>query len=399
MQKSSQRHVIVFADLSLKTGRDIFAGISRYTHSHPEWWVRLLIERDSLTADLFETVERAGCDGAIICTSGNITDRRLADKLLRTRMSVVCMGAPGDFLPRRTSPTAFIRIDNSAVAAACASYLMSLGSHRCYAFLPTSASHYWSNERGSAFKREITSSGLVYRAFPSSNRIGSPQDRGALGHWLLSLPKPCAVLAATDTRAAIALEVCRDCGLSVPKQVLVLGVDNDASIDDFATPTLSSLDPNHEDMGFQAAQELDALMSGKDRQSQPKHILAKNFRLVERESTVTVAPAAHLIDKALAFIDKNATRGIKVSDVVNHLGVSRRLADLRFREFHGKSILATITERRLKEVCRRLESSRQSIVSLSLTCGFDNVTYLKTLFKRQFGMTMRAWRVAAHTGK
>ena len=36
--------------------------------------------------------------------------------------------------------------------------------------------------------------------------------------------------------------------------------------------------------------------------------------------------------RALEFIQRNSTRDLKVSDVVRHLGVSRRLASLRFQE-------------------------------------------------------------------
>ena len=51
-------------------------------------------------------------------------------------------------------------------------------------------------------------------------------------------------------------------------------------------------------------------------------------------------------------------RGISARDVATDLGVSRRLADLRFRQFSG----------------------------------YTDLAYLKTPFKRRFGLTMRAYR-------
>ena len=40
----------------------------------------------------------------------------------------------------------------------------------------------------------------------------------------------------------------------------------------------------------------------------------------------------HLIKRALKFISENAVKGIEPKDVAVHLGISRTLLDLRFRE-------------------------------------------------------------------
>lgn len=56
------------------------------------------------------------------------------------------------------------------------------------------------------------------------------------------------------------------------------------------------------------------------------------LEIVERESTSPLSPAAHLIVLAQDFIAANVTQNISVVDVIVHLGVSRRLTDLCFRE-------------------------------------------------------------------
>ena len=98
------------------------------------------------------------------------------------------------------------------------------------------------------------------------------------------------------------------------------------------------------------------------------------------------------MQKALAYIDRHALEGIGVADVVQHLKCSRRLADLRFRELQGNSIMQTIIERRLDEVRRRLAGTNEKIDTIASACGFDNSNYLKNLFKRRFGMSMREFR-------
>ena len=114
--------------------------------------------------------------------------------------------------------------------------------------------------------------------------------------------------------------------------------------------------------------------------------------IVQRASTAEQSHAGRLVQKAVAYIDAHALEGIGVMDVVRHLKCSRRLADLRFRELQGCSILDAITERRLDEVKRRLSTTREKMDAIAAACGYANPTYLKNLFKRRYGITMRDFR-------
>ena len=114
--------------------------------------------------------------------------------------------------------------------------------------------------------------------------------------------------------------------------------------------------------------------------------------VVERESTRVLAPGLALIQRAHDYITANANRAISTEDVITHLGVSRRLAYLRFREFEHKSIHQSILLARIAHVKKRLISSRQKIETISRDCGFENPNNLKIIFRRLTGMTMREWR-------
>ena len=97
---------------------------------------------------------------------------------------------------------------------------------------------------------------------------------------------------------------------------------------------------------------------------------------------------------ALAYIAENALRGITATDVVRHLGVSRSLANLRFREETGSSFLQAILDARLGEVKRLLAETTLPIGDVAQRAGYPNANYLKNLFKRHFGQSMRDWRRA-----
>ena len=78
--------------------------------------------------------------------------------------------------------------------------------------------------------------------------------------------------------------------------------------------------------------------------------------------------------------------------------MSRRLADLRFQQFSGETINETIIRCRLDAVKKLLATTNRPIKLVSTACGYADLAYLKTLFKRRFGLTMRAYR-AQHSSR
>ena len=123
-----------------------------------------------------------------------------------------------------------------------------------------------------------------------------------------------------------------------------------------------------------------------------RHLFFGVKRVVIRESTPRLSLTEGLIARAKEFIDKHATDGISPGDVAVHLGVSRPLLDLRFRETQKTSVGRLITETKLSEVARKLRETRLSITTIQETCGFKNANALKNLFKRHYNMSMRDWR-------
>ncbi len=51
-----------------------------------------------------------------------------------------------------------------------------------------------------------------------------------------------------------------------------------------------------------------------------------------------------------------------------------------------------IREQQLADIRNRLAHTNDSINKISETYGFRNANYLKELFKRRYGVTMRDWR-------
>ena len=380
--------MIIVLRLSGAAGRDILSGIFFFTKQHPHWHTRLFQMPSEFTPEIFSVLKDEGYDGIIASEPGPDETARLVRD---SDIPVSFIGDPGPILSKRKSQLTFTRNDDDFIGHLGARYLVSLGVYRSYGFVPTTTRQYWSDFRGKGFSDELATRGKHTEIFHSPGIAGTQEDLDALKSWLVALPKPAAVMAAWDTRAMQVLNLCKDAHIKVPKQIAILGVDNDELLDESCDPPLSSIMPNHEKLGFVAARELERLMSAR-RGKHFEPFLARPLRVVERESALAVSPAAHLLSRALDFIRKNATKGIKVNDVADFLGISRRLADLRFQQYSGESINETITYHKLEAVKKLLATTCRPIKVISETCGYTDLAYLKTLFKRRFGCTMREWR-------
>ncbi|MCR5752716.1 MAG: substrate-binding domain-containing protein [Kiritimatiellae bacterium] len=150
----------------------------------------------------------------------------------------------------------------------------------------------WSNARLKFFKAALKSAGcekpFVYKS-PKSENCGWSKEIAALSEFIRALPLPCGIWAAYDQRAKHVLDICRQIGLDVPKQVQVLGVDNESYICERTTPPLSSVTPDFESGGFLAAETLHALMCGK--KDVPHTIKLPLLGVTERMSTMDFSRA------------------------------------------------------------------------------------------------------------
>ena len=379
--------------MSGAAGRDILSGIFYFTRMHPNWHTRLFQMPSEFTPDAFLAECAVGLDGIVASEPG--PDETAA--LVRdSKIPVSFIGDPGPILSTRRREIAFTRNDDEEIGRIGARYLAALGAHRAYGFVPTTSHQYWSDIRQGGFTDALKSRGAEPIVFRSPGMAGSREDLTALKNWLVSLPKPAAVMTAWDTRATQVLNLCQEARIKVPRQIAVLGVDNDELLDESCVPPLTSILPDHEKLGYAAARALERLMAGRD-QKEAEPFLIRPVKVVERESAVASTPTAHLLSRALDFIRKNAVKGIKVDDVAKALGISRRLADLRFQQFSGDTINEAITRQKLDAVKKLLATTDRPIKVISESCGYTALAYLKTLFKRRFGMTMRDWRRQNHS--
>ncbi len=248
---------------------------------------------------------------------------------------------------------------------------------------------FWSKPRADAFQSLAAEAGLpchpfMYRIHPA------PADSARLRKWLVSLPRRTALFCVNDNLAAAVVAAAAAAGLSVPRDIMVLGVDNrDASLQD-APLGISSVHVDFERGGYIAARALDALMHGSPIDS--RDTTFGPYMTVRRRSTGGARRAEPNITEAMRIIRSEACQGLRAEDVVRRIPGSRSLVDLRFREATGHSILDEILHVRLEKACLLLAGTRTSIDAVATFCGFGSENSLLKVFRARFGISMRQWR-------
>ena len=376
-----KRKVFIALKMAGIAGQDKLAGVFRYLDERygerSPWDVRLVRTRGELTADFLRAAIADGTEGFIV----SIPDTEDAvGPLAETSIPTIVMDIHAGALEKRSKNIAFIRNSAEDIGRKAAHFLLGQGVAHSYAFLHSDPMMDWSRARFEVFRKALGDAGLWCEEMFDPSAAAK-------------LKRPAAVFCANDDRAFELIKHLSAKRIKVPHGVAVLGVDNDALICENARPRLSSVQPDFEEEGRLAAETLDAMMQG--RNPAKRTLLVGVKKIVQRESTAEQSHSGRLVQKAVAYIDRHALEGIGVRDVVKHLKCSRRLADLRFRELQGRSILDAITERRLDEVKRLLAGTRDKMDVIASACGYRNPTYLKNLFKKQFGMSMSDFRASA----
>jgi LacI family transcriptional regulator len=397
MKSKKAKRVVIALRLSTQAGQRTLQGIYRYlTENRIHWDVRIKRDSDEFGLANVARYPKWGIDGIIfgMCAPDDRLDTSIAE-IAGQKAPIVAVDVRNERpLDERRKNIAFVNTDAVSVGKEAADFFMRHGGYQSFGYVPDFRGRIWGKLRGDAFVAELKSKGFECSCYvhPPLDKDNSEDFR----RWLRLLRKPAALFVACDDQALTVVEACRNAKLRIPRDISVLGVDDDEIIDESCDPTLSSVRPNHERQGFIAAMRLRDMMAGET--DVPRHTEIPIQNISARSSTRNESPAGVLVQGALAYIAKNFQYGLDPSAVAHHFKVSRRLLDLRFREITGTSVNAAIREQQLSDVCNRLKHSKIPIEKIAGLCGFANSSYLKTLFKSRFGMTMREWRTQ-HTQK
>lgn len=282
--------------------------------------------------------------------------------------------------------------DNAKIGAVAAEELLSKGL-KCYALVPTRPKRYWGEERDRGFRERICAAGGDVRIYGPHEAWRASAENAALSNWLATLPRPFGLFARNDVLARFALSACKSAGISVPDEAMIVGADNDEGLCLFCSPSLTSVQIDHEGAGRRAAEALQGYFGSK---TKPPRMATMRFGpcgVARRASTNVDAPEGdQRLSAGLGFIASHSDNPfIGVGDVAAAMGLGRRQAERLFRA-EGTSIRRKLEETRLAHVKSLLATTSLPLRSIAAECGFYSVIYLFGLFRKRFGISPGAWR-------
>ncbi|QDU56951.1 XylR family transcriptional regulator [Aeoliella mucimassa] len=208
--------------------------------------------------------------------------------------------------------------------------------------------------------------------------------------WLKELPKPVGLFACNDVRAAQVLNVCRELGIHIPREIAVLGVDDDRLICELTTPPLSSVALDTFRIGYLAAETLSRMMRGLAPHESRMLVSAKGIS--RRQSTDLLQVDDPDVAVALQFIREHACDGITVDDVAKACHQSRSTLVRRFSKHTRTTVKGEIKRVRVNRIKQLLADTDYSLTEIAGLVGFAHVEYMSTMFKKHSGETPAQYR-------
>ena len=314
-----------------------------------------------------------------------------------------------------------ILVDDAAIAREAVREL-SAGRPSCYAAVGSLYGHQWARLRLRAFRDAVAAeTGKKCAVFPMPSPSSTERFEERLEHlaaWIATLPRNCAIFAASDVIAARVVAAARASRRNIPRDLTLVSTDNHPEICEASDPPISSIQIDLERMGYVAASMLAATIKGraapeikgraelgiKGRATRemkgaacaangesfaPK---AHPLLTVRRKSTGGRGRHEPWVLDAVAAIRAEACGGLTAGELIDRYPVSKRLFTLRFREATGHSVLDEILHVRLEKAYTLLAQTDTAIGAIPGLCGFRSERTLEALFRDRAGMSMRDWR-------
>lgn len=368
MNIAQRKKILVVLSMNDEGNRKKLAGIFDYTRDNVQWEITVA---EPQTVDNIKPLSKL--HGIIL---GNRINVRIPSSI-----PIVAMFRHGN--TDRKKKISHIFMDNTDVGRIAANLFSSSG-FTSFAFINAPSIPIWSKERAEAFRAALS------RESPC--RKWPEEGFSDLAEWLADLPKRTAILAAEDTVARDAMQICNAIGIAIPKDLAFIGVDNDELLCTSCCTPLTSIEPDFRRSGFMTAKILDDMIS-KD----GSYCITERYgvnRIIERASSCYHEQHRDgRIDKALSMIRAKSHEHIQVHDVAIAINMSRRSAELMFRKELGRSIGYMIRSTRLDAMMKKLKESRTSISDICAESGFQSESYAKRAFKARFGKPMSLFRL------
>jgi LacI family transcriptional regulator len=289
-----------------------------------------------------------------------------------------------------------VTVDHWATGRLAAEHLLERRFRR-FGFYGTRGK-WFSEERREGFRKTVLRAGGTCDVLEVGDLL-HPRSKwtdheAELEHWLRGLKRPAGILASTDLRAVMVLEVSQRMGLRVPEDIALMGVDNDVVACELAQPTLSSVSRNDWQTGWKAARLMDQLVRGVP--VRPGPIRVPPDGVIQRRSTETLAIDDVQMATLAQFVHASLHLPFGVERLLEQTSLPRRQLERRFRQTLGCSPYEFINRQRIERAKQLLAARcKRTLSAIAAACGFRELRRFRKVFSRLTGVTPAEFRRAS----
>jgi len=300
-------------------------------------------------------------------------DRAMAGFVRKRRLPVVDLASFGDLL---AAPK--VTISNEAIARCAVDHMRTLGFDRLACV--DASDHPIDRLRHGCFQRAAIESGADFQMLPLKG----------LARTLRRIRRPMGLLTTKDQFAEEVIRICVEAGFRVPEEFAVVGVNDTPILCDLTAIPITSVNPDFERNGYEAAALLDRLMDGEP--AGPETIVIPPKGITIRRSTDTLCIPDLDTARTLRFLRDHFLEPISVRDATAGLSTPLRQIQRRFREFTGRTAVQELIRLRIGHACKLLLDPDHKVEWIARACGFASRTHFIRTFRSVTGENPKDYR-------
>lgn len=372
------KRVIVFRTSAYGTWREKYGGIAAFAHA--AGWSLHPVDARAVTPDFKELLDFWKPEGIVVDASGRperfagVTFGGVPAVYMNPDEEILGVGKPS------------VASDSAEIAKLALAELLE-GNPLSLIFVGWYRRRHWSEEKKIVAQRIARMHGVPLEVVTPAE--GDEEKtiflENKIAAVLKRVERPCGLFAITDDIGALALSAAARLGLEVPRDVMVAAVDDDPEVCENCTPSLTSVRPDFHRLGFLAAARLQKEIEGGAGDGQAAITVVPPVGIVRRASTAQLSKADPLAGEALEMIRREACNGLRPARVAKVFGLSRRMAEIRFKRATGKTIGQAILDRRFAAACDYLREGTATIAAIADFCGWNSDVAFRKAYKSKFG--------------
>ncbi len=357
--------------------------IARHAEETGRW--RFVFSAEASVA-AFKFLRTLDCDGAIV----RITSEAMKREAKKIKFPLVNVSS---WLPDAGVPS--VKHDYPALGRMAAEHLLEKGFRRIGCVIVPGG--HFIQERFIAFQETLKACGLKPQLFhlrttqPALPQPISAEEKRRFADWVRTLQAPAAVTLMDDWDAPELMAACREAGLEIPRDLVMITTGCHSEVLPQCPVPLSASLENHELLGSLAVACLDDLMSGK--RLDKFTVTVPPLGIAERASTATMAIEDREVAHAVEFIRAHGFEPINISDVLQCVKISRVTLERRFRQIIGHTPHEYLIQQRVRRAQELLvQKPPLSLQSIARQSGLSDRRRLNQVFSQAIGKSPGSWR-------